>query len=81
MHYYYCTVYNYESIFIMCSKYSFFVFVFFWCPCMAFNMSVQHNDGFLLGSLLLIQCYYHRGTCLNVIKGFRICSLKSHLNV
>ena len=28
--------------------------------------SVQDNDGgFLPGIILLTQCYYHRGTCLN----------------
>ena len=31
----------------MYSKCSCFVFV--WCPCMAINVSVQHNDGFLPG--------------------------------
>ena len=29
---------------------------------MAINVSVQHNGGFLLGIIVLTQCYYHRGT-------------------
>ena len=52
------------------------VFVFVWCPCMAINVSVQHNGGFLL-----TPCYYHRGTRLNAMKRFYFCSLCSHLNV
>ena len=39
-----------------------FLFCFFWCPCMAINVSVQHNNGFSPGIILLIQCYYHRET-------------------
>ena len=58
-----------------------FVFVFVWCPCMAINVSVQYNGGLLPGILLLPQCYYHRGTRLNAMKRFCICSLRSHLNV
>ena len=43
----------------------------FWCPCMAINVvSVQYNGGFLPDILLLTQCYYHRGTRLNAIRGF-----------
>ena len=39
-------------------------------------VSVQHNGGFLLGIILLTQCYYHRGTRLNAMKRFCvICSL------
>ena len=49
------------------------VFVFVWCPCMEIN--VQHNGGFLPGIILLTQCYYHRGTRLNAMKRFCICSL------
>ena len=52
---------------------SFLLFV--WCPCMAINVSVQFNSGLLPDIILLTQCYYHRGTCLNVIKMFCICSL------
>ena len=40
--------------------FAFVVFLFFvWCPCMAINVSVQHNDGLLPGIILLTQCYYH----------------------
>ena len=35
---------------------------FFWCPCMAINVSVQYNGGLLPDIILLTQCYYHRGT-------------------
>ena len=50
---------------------------------MATNAIVQHNGGFLSGVILLTQCYYHRGTRLNAMKRFCICSLElcSHLNV
>ena len=48
---------------------------------MAINVSVQYNGGLLPGIILLPQCYYHRGTRLNAMKRFRICSLRSHLNV
>ena len=49
---------------------------------MAINVSsVQHDGGFLPGIILLTQCYYHRGTRLNAMKRFCICSLWSHLNV
>ena len=37
---------------------------------MAINVSVQHNGGFLPDIILLTQCYYHRGTRLNAIRGF-----------
>ena len=52
-----------------------FCFVFVWCPCTAINASVQHNGGFLPEIILLTQCYYHRGTRLNAMKRFCICSL------
>ena len=39
------------------------------------NVSVQLNGGFLPGIILLTQCYYHRGTRLNAMKRFCICSL------
>ena len=55
--------------------------LFVWCPCMAINVSVQYNGGLLPGIILLPQCYYHRGTRLNAMKRFCICSLRSHLNV
>ena len=52
-----------------------FLFCFFvWGPCMAINVSVQHNDGFLPGIILLTQCYYHRGTRLYAMKWFRLCA-------
>ena len=47
----------------------------FWCPCMAINVSVQYNGGLLPNIILLTQCYFHRGTRLNVMKRFCICSL------
>ena len=37
---------------------------------MAINLSVQHNGGFLHDITLLTQCYYPRGTRLNVMKRF-----------
>ena len=49
--------------------------MFFWCPCMAINVNVQYNGGFLPDILLWTQCYLHRGTCLNAMKRFCICSL------
>ena len=55
--------------------------LFVWCPCMAINVSVQYNGGLPPGIILLPQCYYHRGTRLNAIQRFCICSLRSHLNV
>ena len=49
---------------------------------MAINVvSVQHNGEFLPGIILLTQCYYHRGTCLNTLKKFCICNRWFHLNV
>ena len=49
--------------------------LFFWCPCMAINVSVQYNGGLLPDIILLTQCYFHRGTRLNAMKRFCICSL------
>ena len=46
------------------------MFLFFWCPCMAVNVSVQYNGGLLPDNILLTQCYYQRGTRLNVMKMF-----------
>ena len=55
---------------------NYFLFVFVWCPCMAIdNVSVQHYGRFSLGVILLTQCYYHRGTRLNAMERFCICSL------
>ena len=50
---------------------------FFWCPCMAINNvnNVQYNGGLLPDIILLTQCHLHRGTCLNAMKRFCICSL------
>ena len=41
------------------------VLVFFWCPCMAINVSVQYNGRLLADIILLTQCYFHWGTRLN----------------
>ena len=49
--------------------------LFVWFPCMAINASVQYNGGLLPDIILLTQCYYHRGTRLNAMKMFCICSL------
>ena len=50
--------------------------MFFWCPCMAINVNVQqYNGGFLPDIILWTQCHLHRGTCLNAMKRFCICSL------
>ena len=53
----------------------FLFLLFFLCPCMAINVSVQYNGGLLPNIILLTQCYYHRGTRSNVMKRFCICSL------
>ena len=50
-------------------------FMFFWCLCMAINISVQYNGGLLPDIILLTQCYFHRGIRLNAMKRFCICSL------
>ena len=64
-----CTIIVYYYIVSVC-------FCFFLCPCMAINVSVQYNGGLLHGIILLTQqCYYHRGTHLNAMKRFCICSL------
>ena len=42
---------------------------------MVINVSVQYNDGHLPDIILLTQCYYHRGTHLNAMKMFCLCSL------
>ena len=49
--------------------------LFFWCPCMAINVSVQYIGGLLPDIILLTQCYFRRGTRLNAMKRFCICSL------
>ena len=45
------------------------VLVLVWCPCMAINVSVSYF-GLLPNIILLIQCYCHRGTRLNAVRGF-----------
>ena len=47
---------------------------FCWCPCMAINVSVQNDGGFLPDIILSTQCYCHRGTRLNAMKRFCIFS-------
>ena len=49
--------------------------LFFSCPCMAINVSVQYNGGLLPDIILLTQCYFHRGTRINAMNRFRICRL------
>ena len=49
--------------------------LYFLCPCMAINVSIQYNGGLLPDIILLTQCYYNRGTRLNAMKKFCICSL------
>ena len=39
------------------------------------NVNVQYSGGFLPGIILLTQCHYHRGTHLNAMKRFGLCSL------
>ena len=42
---------------------------------MEINVNVQHNGGLLHDIVLLTQCYYHRGACLNAMKRFGLSSL------
>ena len=42
------------------------LFLFFLCPRMAINVSVQYNGVLLPDIILLTQCYYHRGTLLKM---------------
>ena len=37
-----------------------------WWPCMAINVSVQYNGGFLTDIILSTQGHYHRGTRLRL---------------
>ena len=64
--------------YIIINLFNYYV-VFVWCPCMAINVSVQYKGGFIIPDIiLLIQCYYHRGTHLNAMKRFYFfCSLQS----
>ena len=56
-------------------------FPLFWSFCKATNICVQYNGGFLPDVILLTLYYYHRGTRLNAIKRFCLCSPCSHSNV
>ena len=47
----------------------------------AIDVSVEYNGELLTDIVLLTQCFYYRGTRLNAMKRFCICSLWSHLNV
>ena len=42
---------------------------------MAINVSVQYNGGLLPDIIVLTQGYHHRGTHLNALKRFCLCSL------
>ena len=42
---------------------------------MAINVSLQYNGGLLPDIILLTQCNYRKGTRLNAMKRFCICSL------
>ena len=48
---------------------------------MTINVSVQYNGGLPPDIILVTQCYYNRGTRLNAMNRFCICSLRSHLKV
>ena len=63
-----------SSCHIVPRNYLYIFSLFFWCPCMAINVSVQYNGGLLPDIILLTQSYYHRGTRLNAMKRFCICS-------
>ena len=74
-----CTYNLYNSILLLPCVMVYYIvsglfLLFFWCPCMASNVSVQYNGGFLPDIKLLTQCYYHRGTRLNAMKRFCIFS-------
>ena len=78
----YITVYLFILLLpcLMCTTVHWFLYIglwllFFWYPCMAINVSVQYNGGLLPDIILLTRCYYHRGTPLNALKRFCICSL------
>ena len=74
-----CTCNLYNSILLLHCLMVYYIvsglfLLFSWCPCMASNVSVQYNVGFLPDIILLTQCYYHRGTRLNAIKRFCVFS-------
>ena len=66
----YETVYYYLPCLIVYYIVSVLLFLLVWCPCTAINVSVQYNGGLLPAIILLTQCYYLRGTRLNVMKSF-----------
>ena len=74
-----CTVHTLEKFNAITTHTHFIVSglfsLFFWCPSMPINESLQYNGGLLPDILLLTQCYHHRGTRLNAMKEFCICSL------
>ena len=52
------------------------LFCFAWWPCITINVSLQYNSGLLPDIILLNHGYYHRrGTRLNAMKRFCLCSL------
>ena len=53
----------------------FLISLFFWCPCMAINVSVKYTGGLLPDIIPSTQCYYRRGIRLNAMKRFSVCSL------
>ena len=58
---------NYYSISVLLlSSCIMVLFLFFLCPRMAINVSVQYNGVLLPDIILLTQCYYHRGTLLKM---------------
>ena len=56
---------------VMYYKYNAFVFAIF----LVFLHVIQYNGGLLPDIILLTRWYYHRGTRLNAMKRFCICSL------
>ena len=59
----YLMMYYYNNVYQVC-------FIFVWCPCMAIDVSVQYNGGFLPDIILLTQGYYNRRARLNSMKIF-----------
>ena len=49
-----------------------FCLPFCWCPCMAINVSVQYDGGFLPDIILLTQCYYHPFKCHEEVLYFQL---------
>ena len=66
----------FSTILLQCTTTVVVMLGYDWWLCIVINISVQqYNGGFLLDIILLTQCYYHRGTHLNAVKRFCICSL------